>query len=123
MTTSESKRILIADSDHESRTMMGLMLVGEGYEVSHAVSGSEAVALHARKPHHLIITELDGDGFQVLSLLRGHSAPVKFIAIFKNSRFPDEICRRMCEQLGAHCVMVKPVPPEQLLAAVRSALN
>ncbi len=123
MTDSDSKRILIADADHETRTMLGLMLAGEGYEVSHAVSGREAVALHDRDPHHLIITELEEDGFQVLSQLRRHPSPVKFIATFKKSRFPAKICRRMCEQLGAQCVLAKPVPPEQLLAAVRSALG
>jgi DNA-binding response OmpR family regulator len=123
MNASDSKRILIADADHETRTMLGLMLSGEGYDVSHAVSGKEAIALHDRKPHHLIITELGEDGFQVLSQLRRHASPVKFIATFKTSRFPAKICRRMGELLGAHCVLAKPVPPEQLLAAVRSALD
>jgi two-component system alkaline phosphatase synthesis response regulator PhoP len=123
MTASDSKRILIADADHETRTMLGLMLVGEGYEVSHAVSGREAVALHDRKPHHLIIIELGEDGFQVLAQLRLAPSPVKYIATFKKSRFPAKICRRMCEQLGAHCVLAKPITPEQLLAAVRSALD
>jgi len=123
MTFPGSKRILIADAHHETRTMLGLMLAGEGYEVSHVETGREAIALHDRKPHHLIITELGEDGFQVLSQLRRHASPVKFIATFKTSRFPAKICRRMCELLGAHCVLAKPVPPEQLLAAVRSALD
>ncbi len=123
MSASSSKRILIADADHETRTMFGLLLAGEGYEISHAVNGREAVALHDRNPHHLIITELGEDGFQVLSQLRRHASPVKFIGTFKTSRFPAKICRRMGELLGAHCVLVKPVPPEQLLAAVRSALD
>lgn len=123
MIPSDSTRILIADADQETRTMFGLMLSGEGYDVSHAVSGKEAIALHDRKPHHLIITELGEDGFQVMSQLRRHASPVKYIATFKTSRFPAKICRRMGELLGAHCVLAKPVPPEQLLAAVRSALD
>lgn len=113
----------MADADHETRTMLGLMLAGEGYEVNHAISGSEALAMHDRKPYHLIITELGEDGFQVLSQLRRHSSPVKFIATFKKSRFPAKICRQMGEQLGAHSVLSKPIPPDQLLAAVRSALD
>ena len=123
MIASGSKRILIADADHQTRTMLGLILAGEGYEVSHAVSGKEAVALHDRNPLDLIITELGEDGFQVLSQLRRHASPVKFIATFKTSRFPAKICRQMGEQLGAHCVLAKPFPPEQLLTAVRSALD
>ena len=105
MSASGSKRILIADADHETRATFGLMLAGEGYEVSHAASGREAIALHDRKPLDLIITELGVDGFRVLVELRRHASPVKFIATFKNSRFPAKICRRMGEQLGAHCVL------------------
>jgi DNA-binding response OmpR family regulator len=123
MITPGPKRVLIADDDLETRTMLGLMLAGEGYEVSHAASGREAIALHDRKPHDLIITELGVDGFRVLAELRRHPSPVKFIATFKTSRFPAKICRRMGEQLGAHCVLAKPIPPEQLLTAVRSALD
>jgi DNA-binding response OmpR family regulator len=123
MNASDSKRILIADADHETRTTFGLLLAGEGYEVSHAASGREAVAQHDRKPLDLIITELGEDGFQVLLQLRRHASPVKYIATFKTNRFPAKICRRMGELLGAHCVLAKPVPPEQLLVAVRSALG
>jgi len=122
MIASGSKRILVADDDLETRTMLGLMLAGEGYEVSHAAGGKEAIALHDREPLDLIITELGADGFQVLTELRRHPSPVKFIATFKTSRFPAKICRRLGEQLGAHCVLAKPFTPEQLLTAVRSAL-
>jgi|ERR1700722_5777164 len=123
MTTSDSKRILIADDDFELRTMLALMLTGEGYGVSHAATGMEAIALHRRAPFDLVITELGLDGFGALMEMRRHPSPTKFIATSKTSWLPAELCLRMGEQLGAHCVLAKPFPPEELLSAVRSALK
>lgn len=98
------------------------MLTGEGYEVSHAVTGREAIALHHHKPFDLIITELGLDGFEALMELHRHSSSTKFIATSKTSSLPAELCQRMGEHLGAHCFMAKPFSSERLLAAVRSAL-
>jgi two-component system response regulator MtrA len=123
MTTPDSKHILFADDDVKLRTMLGLMLAGEGYKVSHALTGKEAIALHRHEPFDLIITELGLEGFEALMKLRRRPSPAKFIATANSSRVPSELCLRIGEQLGAHCVLIKPFTPEQLLAAVRSALD
>jgi DNA-binding response OmpR family regulator len=123
MTTSNSKRILIADDDLKTQTLLGSMLANEGHEISHAASGKEAIALHSRTPFDLVITELGMDGFEVLKELRRQPAPVKIITTFKTSWLPAELCHRMGKQLGAHCVLTKPLQSEQLLAAVRSAMG
>jgi DNA-binding response OmpR family regulator len=123
---SPQRRILMLDDDNELRTMLGLILASEGYSVSHADNGSNAIMLHNQNPFDLIITELileDKDGFQTLMELRRHSAPVKFIAMAKENWLSNKLCLRMAKHLGAHCVLAKPIPPEQLLAAVRSALD
>jgi DNA-binding response OmpR family regulator len=122
MTTPEPKRILIADDDVKLRTMLGLMLTGEGYEVAHAISGKEAAALHRQKPFDLAITELGLDSFSALMELRRPPSPAKFIAISETSWTSDEVCLRMGEHLGAHCVLAKPFTMEQLLQAVHEAL-
>lgn len=123
MTTTGTKRILIADDDVKLRTMMGLMLTGEGYEVGHAISGREVVALHRQKPFDLVITELGLDSFGALIELRRPPAPPKFIAISETSWMSDEVCLQMGEHLGAHCVLAKPFNMGQLLQAVREALS
>jgi DNA-binding response OmpR family regulator len=122
MTTSGLKRILIADDDVKLRNKLGLMLADEGYKVSHALTGKEAIALHRNEPFDLVITELGLDGFEALMELCRHPSPIKFIAISKASWLPVKLCLRMGEHLGAHCVLTKPFPPEQLLSAVRGAL-
>ena len=120
------RRILMLDDDNKLRTMQGLILASEGYSVSHADNGSKAIMLHRQNPFDLIIAELgleDKDGFQTLMELRRHSAPVRFIAMARENWLSNDLCLRMAKHLGAHCVLAKPVPPEQLLAAVRSALD
>jgi DNA-binding response OmpR family regulator len=123
MISSNPKRILISDNNRERRTVLGLMLDEEGYEVSQAASCKEAIALHDGKPFDLVITELELDGFETMMELRRHPSPVKVIAIFNTSWMTAELCRRMGEHLGAHCVLTKPFPPELLLTVVRSALD
>ncbi len=129
MTNSSPKnrqRILMVDNDVELRNLLGVMLTDEGYAVSHADNGHDAVALHRQKPFDLIITELmldAKDGFQTLMELRRHSTSIKFIATSKQNRIASEHSLRMAEHLGAHSVLAKPFQPEKLLDAVRKALE
>ena len=106
--------------------MLGLMLAEEGYEVSHAANGKDALKLHRENPFHLIITELilkDKDGFETLAELRRQSGSTRFIATVKASWLPPELFRQMARQLGAHSALSKPFQRQEMLAAVRKALK
>jgi len=119
-------RILLVDDETDLRTMLGLMLAEEGYEISHAGNGKDALKLHRENPFHLIVTELilkDKDGFETLAELRRHSAPTRFIATAKASWLPPELFRQMARQLGAHSALSKPFEPQELIAAVQKALK
>jgi DNA-binding response OmpR family regulator len=122
MTITNPKHILIADDDLELRTMLALVLRDEGYRVSHAVNGKEAIELHRRTPLDLVIAELGLNGFEAFVEMRRHSSPVKFITTSNTSRLSFELCQRMGEYLGSHCFMAKPFSSERLLIAVKSAL-
>lgn len=114
------------DEDIQLRTMMGLMLSGEGYAVSHAKDETAAMSLHRLDPFDLVIIELDMDGtdaFKTIMELRRHHDPTRFIATTKMSLSLGSLCRKMAKQIGAHSVLPKPFEPEELLAAVREALE
>jgi DNA-binding response OmpR family regulator len=118
-------RILLVDDESEIRTLTGVVLSDEGYEVSHAANGKEAVRLHRENPFNLIIAELvlkDRNGFETLAELRRQPAPARFIATAKSSWLPPELFLKMARQLGAHSALSKPFQHEEMLAAVRSAL-
>jgi len=124
--SNSQRRILLVDDDVTLRTMLGLALADEGYAVTHADNGNDAVLLHDQNPFDLIITELlldEKNGFQTLMQLRRHSRPVKIIATAKEDFTTNDLCLRMARHLGAHGVLAKPFQPETLLASVRQALG
>jgi len=129
MTTLNSKpnqHILIVDDDDELRTMLGWLLTSEGYTVSHATNGQQAISLYRSRPCDLVITELTvggRDSFQTIMELRRQPVPPKFIATARTGWMPPDFCLRMAEHLGAHSVLAKPYKPEQLIQAVRKALE
>jgi DNA-binding response OmpR family regulator len=123
MTNSNPKHILIADDDLELRTMLALVLREEGYRVSHAVNGKEAIELHRRTPFDLVITELGLNGFEALLEMRRHHSQIKFITTSNTTRVPVELCHRMGEYLGARCFIAKPFSSERVLAEVQSAFD
>jgi DNA-binding response OmpR family regulator len=119
-------RILLVDDETESRTMLAMTVDEEGYDVSHAASGKDAIRLQRENPFNLVIIELilkDKDGFETLTELRRQSAPTKFIATAKSSWMPPEHFLQMARQLGAHTALSKPFQHEEMLDAVRNALK
>jgi DNA-binding response OmpR family regulator len=121
-----NRHILLVDDDEKLRTMLGLLLTSEGYTVSHATNGQQAISLCRSRPCDLVITELTvggRDSFQTILELRRHPTPPKFIATARTGWMPPDFCLRMAEHLGAHSVLAKPYKPEQLIQAVRNALE
>jgi DNA-binding response OmpR family regulator len=119
-------RILLVDDETDLRTMLGAMLADEGYDISHAGNGKDAVRLHRENPFHLVVTELilkEKDGFETLAELRRQRGPTRFIATAKASWLPPEHFLQMAKQLGAHSALSKPFQQEEILAAVRKALE
>jgi DNA-binding response OmpR family regulator len=126
LTPQNRPRILLVDDETELRALMGIVLTDEGYEISHAANGMEAVRMHRENPFDLIIAELimkDKDGFETLAEMRRHTAPTRFIATAKSSWLAPELFLQMARKLGAHSALSKPFQHEDMLHAVRNALQ
>jgi len=121
-----TRRILLVDEDLELRTVLGLLLAGEGYDVCQADNGEQAIALFCRRPLDLVITELKlggRDGFEIIMEMRRELVCARFIAAARTGWLPVDVCSRVAEHLGAHSVLMKPFSPRQFLSAVRCALG
>ena len=126
VTEPKPKRVLVLDDDRELRTMFSLLLSKDGYRVTQAQSGREAIALHQKEPYDLMIVELllaDNEGFETLGELRKLPSPPKTIATAKPGWMPVDVYSKMAKQLGVHGTLAKPFQPEQLLSLMREVME
>ena len=68
-----TRRVLLVEDDARIRHMLRLALIDEGYEVSEAASGEDALAQLAEKPADVVLLDLmlpGADGFEVCRTLR-----------------------------------------------------
>jgi two-component system chemotaxis response regulator CheY len=114
--------ILLVEDEVEIRTLARLQLESDGYSVSEAADGVEALALlHGVEPD-VILLDLDMprmNGLSFLERLRaGERAPVP-VVVFSADDTPDTL--RRLEGLGCKGRVAKPYRAKQLLGAVARA--
>jgi len=115
--------ILLVDDDHSLLRLLSMRLTAAGYEVTAAESGEQALAqlplLHA----HLIITDLQMDGMDGLTLFnhvhnRNPSLPV--IILTAHGTIPDAV---EATSRGVFSYLTKPFDSKILLEHVARALK
>lgn len=119
-----TRRILIADDDPLLRALLVHRLSGDGYDVSTAENGAQALSAIADLQPDLIV--LDAlmpvmDGFEVLRRLKAEAltdAPVIMLTALKREQ---DVVGAL--QLGAADYLVKPFIPDELGERVRRLLN
>jgi two-component system chemotaxis response regulator CheY len=118
------RKILVVDDDPTSRRLMSHILKREGYDVSTAADGQEALDLLADDPPDLIVTDQIMPGMDGVELLRAvRQLPVygdiPVIVVTANSDVRDQ---PEAEAAGATAFLTKPVGSVELLATVQRAL-
>ncbi len=115
-------KILIVEDDVDLRETLGRALSREGYQVSFAADGSEAISLVRKWPYDLAIVDLvmpKMGGIRMLEELRGLGLTVPTIVI---TAFGDRFLYQRAMELGASEFLVKPVKLVEVYRAVRSVL-
>lgn len=119
------KRILVIDDDAKLRLQCVELLRLEGYSVVEAPNGREGVEQARRELPDLIVCDVtmpEMNGHRVLETLRNEprTSHVPFIFLTGWSEREDV---RTGMNLGADDYLVKPVVPDDLLAAIRARLR
>ncbi len=127
MTEEEKKNtsILIADDDVAIRTMTRQILAHEGYTVTIATDGAEAVKLIKEIKPDLILTDVkmpNMDGYQVCQAVKGDPA-LKHIPILVLTVLDRNEERVKGLDAGADDFINKPFNQAELLARVRAFLR
>lgn len=115
--------ILVVDDDPKLREVVGYALGREGFAVSEARHGGDALALLATQRFDLLVVDVsmpEIDGFEFVRRLRSHDreTPVLFV-----SARSDEIDRILGLELGGDDYVTKPFSTRELVTRVKVILR
>jgi DNA-binding response OmpR family regulator len=119
---SRKRRILVVDDEPRMIHFIRLNLEHDGFEVSEAASGSQALAqLRDRLPDLVLLDVMmpDLDGFATLSMIREISSVPVLMLTAKGEE--DDRVRGL--ELGADDYITKPFSPRELVSRVRAVLR
>jgi two-component system response regulator VicR len=119
------KKILIVDDERDIVKALTIRLQSNGYNTVAAFDGAQGVFMAYKERPKLIILDIRmpaGDGFSVAEKLK-ESKRTSGIPIIFVSGSPERNAEEKARELGARFFIKKPYDPEELLDAVRRALE
>jgi len=120
-----TRRVVIADDEPNLVLPLEYMLKREGYEVTVARDGQEALEAIARVHPHLVLLDVmmpRKSGFDVCQMLRADEAhrDLRIMLLTAKGR-DDDVAKGLA--LGADAYVVKPFSPRELLQKVRELME
>ena len=116
--------VLIVDDERANRELLQIMLEPEGYELSVAANGEEALASVAKHPPDLVVLDImmpGMSGYVVTSRLKANPA-TRHIPVLVLSSLDDQSSRAHGAGTGADGFLSKPVSRRELCELVQTLL-
>lgn len=126
MTTVAGQRILIVDDDPGIRRALHILLSREGYQVTQARDGVEALRLWRDHGSDLVITDLhmpEKNGIETIVELLSHSPGMRIIAMSGGGQTKRLDLLGNAMMLGAVLTIEKPFTLNEMMRLVRQALT
>jgi len=117
--------ILVVDDDHGIRVLLERWLVAEGYAVTVAADGDEAIEAFEQRSFHLMVTDIimpDREGIETLLEVRKRWPQCKIIAMSGGGRVDAEQFLALAGNLGADATLKKPFRREAFLELLGATL-
>jgi DNA-binding response OmpR family regulator len=121
-TDRQAKRILVVDDEPQIVEIVERYLSDEGFRVSHAYDGAEAIKIVDEEPPDLIVLDLKMpvvNGSEALREIRSRSG----VPIIMLTSRTDEVDRIVGLELGADDYINKPFSPREVVARVKAVLR
>ena len=115
-------KVLVVEDDHNLLTMLKYNLQKDGYDVTTAIDGAEAVETARKEKPDLIILDImlpKINGFEVCRILRKDM----IVPILMLTAKTEETDKVVGLEIGADDYMTKPFSMRELLARVRAMLR
>src|SRR5215210_7289006 len=125
MITGAGQRILIVDDDPGIRRTLHILLSREGYQVTQARDGVEALRLWRDHGGDLVITDLhmpEKNGIETIIELLSHSPGTRIIAMSGGGQTKRLDLLGDAAMLGAVLTIEKPFTIDEMMAVVGRAL-
>jgi DNA-binding response OmpR family regulator len=119
------KKILIVDDERDIVKALKIRLQHNAYDVVVAFDGAQGIFMAHKEKPSLIILDIRmpaGDGFSVAEKLRQSNQTERIPIIFLTGS-PERNAEERAMELGARFYIKKPYDPEELLDAVRRAME
>ena len=118
-------RILVVEDDFDISNMLRIYFTGQGFEVSVAPRGNDALAMTRQSLPHLIVLDImlpDMDGYAVCKQLRTttRTSHIPIIFLTQKDERSDKIAGL---ELGADDYITKPFDIEELKLRVTNAIS
>lgn len=118
--------ILVIDDDAAVREVVREMLRLEGYDVTIAENGRQAIELLGERRFDLVITDLimpEKEGIETIAEIRRTNKDMPILAISGGGRIGPGDYLETARYLGADATLAKPFARQELLRTVDSLLN
>ncbi|NIB43558.1 response regulator [Pseudomaricurvus alkylphenolicus] len=113
--------ILTVDDSQSIQTMINFVLLNQGYEVSTANSGEEALQLARDSKFDMVITDInmpDMDGYELTEKLRALEN-LQHVPVIALTTENDNTSKLKGKRAGLTGWLVKPLQPEKLCQIVK----
>ncbi len=120
-----ASRVLVVEDEPDIRDLLAFHLEREGYQVSRAHSGTDALRQIRAGPPDLVLLDLmlpEMDGLEVCRRLRQDPATVALPVVMLTAK-GEETDRVVGLELGADDYIVKPFSPKEVVARIRAVLR
>ncbi|OGO42163.1 MAG: hypothetical protein A2W36_05360 [Chloroflexi bacterium RBG_16_58_14] len=118
------EKILVVDDDLDTLRLVGLMLQRQGYQITAADNGNQALTIAQAEFPNLILLDVmmpGMDGYEVARRLRANpaTADIPIIMFTAKSQVDDKV---MGFEVGVDDYLTKPTQPRELFAHVKAVL-
>jgi len=121
----KTQKILIADADPDSITLLGEVLQSQGYRVGYARDGIQCMDLISRLSPDLVIVDSQLpklDGLEIARRIKSENG-LHFIPVIISTAQHDPRVRTRAIEYGADDYLTKPISPIELSARAKSLLR